>query len=551
LQRAGLNANRIDKLMSENIQTGEQFIGGQRSAIGDVSCTAVASANGASYSVDFFTATEQEITAAVHAAATAYGKYRQTSAIQRAEFLDAIAAELDALGDDFIVDVMRETALPRPRIENERTRTSNQLRLFSRVLRRGDFYSARIDTARTDLRQYRIGLGPVAVFGAGNFPLAFSVAGGDTASALAAGCPVVVKAHSGHMVTSAWVGSAIERAIVTTGMPAGTFNMVFGDWVGGRLVQEPGIKAVGFTGSLQGGRALIALAAARQVPIPVFAEMSSVNPVLVLPNALAARASTIAQELAASVLLSCGQLCTCPGLIVGVRSKTLSKFIEFLASAMAAHKPQTMLNAGIANNYWAGIARLKALRGIRLVAGSGAEGVQATPHLFVADADLLFDSSRPLEVEVFGPATIVAEVEDEKQLLQFAEAMQGQLTCTVLAEPDEIAGGAELLARLEENAGRLLVNSYPTGVEVCDAIVHGGPYPAASDSRSTSVGSGAIDRFLRPLCYQNYSSAMLPPALQDENPLRIARLVNGEWNRGPIGASPPENMPGSHPTGPS
>ncbi len=301
---------------------GHNYIGGQRSARGDVALHSLSASTGETYPVAFAQATAEEIDAAVEAAAAAFPRYRALPASARADFLDAIAEQIDALGDDFIAEVTRETALPNGRIVGERARTSNQMRLFATVLRRGDFYGARIDRAlperqpipRPDLRQYRIGLGPVAVFGASNFPLAFSVAGGDTASALAAGCPVVVKAHSGHLVTAEYMADAIERAVQRTGMPAGTFNMIYGERVGARLVQAPGIQAVGFTGSLRGGRALCDLAAAREQPIPVFAEMSSVNPVFVLNGALEERGVAIANELAASVATGCGQLCTSLGL---------------------------------------------------------------------------------------------------------------------------------------------------------------------------------------------------------------------------------------------
>ncbi|WP_349573581.1 aldehyde dehydrogenase family protein, partial [Azotobacter salinestris] len=313
-------------------------------------------------------ATPAEVNAAAEAAAAAYPAYRALPAACRAVFLEAIAAELDALGDDFVALVGRETALPAARIQGERGRTSNQMRLFAQVLRRGDFHGARIDRAlpdrqplpRVDLRQCRIGVGPVAVFGASNFPLAFSTAGGDTAAALAAGCPVVFKAHSGHMATAACVADAILRAAEKTGMPAGVFNMIYGNGVGEALVKHPAIQAVGFTGSLKGGRALCDMAAARPQPIPVFAEMSSINPVLLLPEALRQRGEQIARELSASVTLGCGQFCTNPGLIVGLRSAEFSAFLTAFAAAMADQGPQTMLNAGTLRSYEQGIAALHA-----------------------------------------------------------------------------------------------------------------------------------------------------------------------------------------------
>lgn len=518
---------------------GHNYIGGQRSAKGAITLRSLAAASGDAYPVAFYEATDAEVDAAVAAAAAAYPRYRKLPAEKRAAFLDTIAEELDALGEDFVAEVARETALPSARILGERTRTSNQMRLFAKVLRRGDFHGARIDhalpdrqpQARPDLRQVKMGIGPVAVFGASNFPLAFSVAGGDTAAALAAGCPVVVKAHTGHMVTSERVADAIERAARRCGVPAGAFNMIYGVDVGARLVKASGIQAVGFTGSLKGGRALCEMAAARPQPIPIFAEMSSINPIILLPQALRQRGNAIANELAASVTMGCGQLCTNPGLVIGVRSPDFSEFVGQLKKAMSAQAPQTMLTAATHANYAAGIKRLAQLPGIEMLAGGDAAGNQATPHLFKANAALLFNPAAPLEEEVFGPATVVVELDNREQLLDFAARMHGQLTATLQAERDDLHACQDLIESLEEKAGRLLINGYPTGVEVCDAMVHGGPYPATSDARGTSVGTLAIDRFLRPVCYQNYPDELLPPALQDANPLGLLRLVDGTMTR--------------------
>jgi len=518
---------------------GHNYIGGNRSGHGNEQLHSIAAVGGAAYPVAFLTATEQEVNAAVDAAVAAYPAYRALTAPVRAQFLDAIAEEIDALGDDFIAEVARETALPAGRLQGERSRTSNQMRLFAKVLRRGDFYGARIDTAlpqrqplaRPDLRQYKIGVGPVAVFGASNFPLAFSVAGGDTAAALAAGCPVVFKAHSAHLITSELMANAIERAVKRSGVPAGVFNMIYGDRVGAQLVKNAGIQAVGFTGSLRGGRALCDMAAARAQPIPVFAEMSSINPIILLPLALQARGDVIARELIASVVVGCGQLCTNPGLLLGVRSPELTRFIEQLREAMVAQTPQTMLNSAGLKNYDAGIARLAQQPGVTLLATGGSSDTQAVPRLFKGDASLLFNLNAPLEEEVFGPTTVIVELDSHAQLLDFARNMHGQLTATLQAQPEDLLANADLIALLEQKAGRLLVNGFPTGVEVCDAMVHGGPYPATSDARGTSVGTLAIERFLRPICYQNYPDALLPAALQNANPLGLLRLVNGEQHR--------------------
>jgi len=520
--------------------TGQQFIGGRRSSLGQAELSSLAAADGSAHPVHYFQATPDEVAQAVAAAEEAYPAYRQSAPQARAAFLEAIADELDALGEDFIQDVVRETALPAARIQGERARTSGQMRLFATVLRRGDFLGARIDRAlpdraplpRPDLRQLRIGLGPVAVFGASNFPLAFSVAGGDTASALAAGCPVVVKAHSSHMVTAEWVAQAIERAVTKAGVPAGVFNMIYGNRVGQDLVQAPGIKAVGFTGSLAGGRALCNLAAARPEPIPVFAEMSSINPVWLMPQALQARGEQIATDLAASVVLGCGQFCTNPGLVLAVDSPETEAFIARLEATLATAPEQVMLNRQTLAHYREGLDRLAALPGVtRLVGGEAQDAGRARAHLFRATPELLHHPERPLESEVFGPATIVVTVPDTAALTRFFAIMQGQLTVTLQAEGTDLERHASLLAQLEHRAGRLLVNGYPTGVEVCDAMVHGGPYPATSDARGTSVGTLAIDRYLRPVCFQNYPDAILPPALQNANPLGILRLVDGQPTR--------------------
>jgi len=521
---------------------GHNFIAGTRSAAGDKVLKSLNASTGEALTFDFFQATEQEVNRAVEAAHTAFKTYRHTSPEQRALFLESIADELDALGEDFLNTISQETALPIARLQGERGRTSGQMRLFAKVLRRGDFLGARIDTAlpdrqplpRPDLRQIKIGVGPVAVFGASNFPLAFSTAGGDTASALAAGCSVVVKAHSGHMATADYVAQAIERAVEKTGMPKGVFNMIYGNAVGALLVKHPLIQAVGFTGSLKGGRALCDMAAARPQPIPVFAEMSSINPMLMLPEALKNRGDQIAQELADSVVLGCGQFCTNPGLILGIKSPEYTRLIEQLSEIMANKPAQTMLNAGTLNSYVSGLSHLSEHSGIQHLAGQEQQGEQALPQLFKAEVELLLAGDQLLQEEIFGPTTIVIEVEDKAQLLQALSSMNGQLTASLIADESDLVEFADVVPVLEEKAGRLLLNGYPTGVEVCDAMVHGGPYPATSDARGTSVGTLAIDRYLRPVCYQNYPQSLLPEALRDENPLNLLRLVNGEMTQNRI-----------------
>ena len=518
---------------------GHNYIGGQRSAAGAVKLQSVDASTGEALPHDFYQATLEEVDVAAKAAAAAYPAYRSLSAERRAQFLDAIADELDALGDDFVAVVCSETALPASRIQGERGRTSGQMRLFAKVLRRGDFYGARIDRAlpertplpRPDLRQYRIGLGPVAVFGASNFPLAFSTAGGDTASALAAGCPVVFKAHSGHMATAEWVANAVIRAAENTSMPAGVFNMIFGAGVGEALVKHPAIQAVGFTGSLKGGRALCDMAAARPQPIPVFAEMSSINPVIVLPQVLQVRAETVARDLTASVVQGCGQFCTNPGLVIGIRSPQFAAFTEQVARLIGDQPAQTMLNAGTLSSYGKGLQKLLAHPGIEHLAGDPQAGNQARPQLFKAQASLLVDGDEVLQEEVFGPTTVFVEVADQAQLVAALNGLRGQLTATLIGEPADFTQFGELTGLLEQKVGRILINGYPTGVEVCDAMVHGGPFPATSDARGTSVGTLAIERFLRPVCFQNYPDNLLPDALKNANPLRIQRLVDGRPSR--------------------
>jgi NADP-dependent aldehyde dehydrogenase len=518
---------------------GHNFIAGGRSAVGEVILQSLDATTGEALPYRFHQATEAEVDAAARAAEAAYLTYRQVSPEQRAQFLSAIADEIDALGDDFVQLVCRETALPAARIQGERGRTSGQLRLFASVLRRGDFYGARIDRAlptrqplpRADIRQYRIGVGPVAVFGASNFPLAFSTAGGDTAAALAAGCPVVVKAHSGHMATADFMANAILRAAQHTGMPNGVFNMLYGNGVGEWLVKHQAIQAVGFTGSLKGGRALYDMAAARPQPIPVFAEMSSINPVIVLPEALKARGAKIAEELTASATMGCGQFCTNPGLVIGIRSPAFSDFLHAFTAKMADQSAQTMLNAGTLASYANGVERLHGHPAIHHLAGQSQQGRQAWPQLFQADIALLTQRDELLQEEVFGPTSIVIEAADAAELHKVLAGLQGQLTATLIGEENDLTGCSELLALLEQKVGRILFNGYPTGVEVCDAMVHGGPYPATSDARGTSVGSLAIERFLRPVCYQNCPDTLLPDALKNANPLGIMRLLDGQNSR--------------------
>ncbi len=487
---------------------------------------------------DFGLATDTDVDAACELAGKAFDAYRNTSPMARAAFLEAIAEGILALGPVLIERAMRETGLPQARLEGERGRTVGQLRLFAKVARDGYWTGATIDTAlpdrtplpRPDLRLRKIPLGPVAVFGASNFPLAFSVAGGDTASALAAGCPVVVKAHGAHLGTSELVGKAVQQAAAACGMPEGVFSMLFGEGrqAGQRLCAHPAIKAVGFTGSRQGGLALLRTAAQRKEPIPVYAEMSSINPVFMLPGALAANGAALAQGFVDSLTLGVGQFCTNPGLVLGLRGAAFDQFAEAAAAALKAKGAGTMLTPGIHKAYVSGVEKMSTVGGVRLLGQGSQEGAgcAAQASLYACDASTYL-STPALEDEIFGPAALLVACNDEAEMLALAEHLEGQLTATVHAVAADRAHAAGLLPVLERKAGRILFNGFPTGVEVSHAMVHGGPFPATSDSRSTSVGASAIDRFARPVCYQNVPQDLLPDALADQNPLKLARLVDG------------------------
>lgn len=488
-------------------------------------------------------ASVEHIAAAVEAAERAFEPYRALPAARRAAFLEQIAVEIEALGDELLAVAHDETALPiAERLVGERARTIRQLRLFADMARDGSWVDARIDRAnpdlkppRPDIRRMLVPIGPVAVFSASNFPLAFSVAGTDTASALAAGCPVVVKAHPAHPATSELTARAIRRAIEQSGMPTGLFSLLHStrNDIAVALVRHPRIRAVAFTGSLVAGRALFDAGAGRPDPIPVYAEMGSVNPVFVLPGALDARADAIADGLAASVTLGVGQFCTCPGIAAGVDGAHFQRFVSRMEELIAKAHPGTMLYPRILQSYVEGARQLGTIDGVRTVrgeGGSGAGGAQAQPTLFVTDART-FLAHDALRHEVFGPSTVLVGCDSREQLEEVARALDGQLTATLHGTPGDLAAHAGLLSILERKAGRLVVNGFPTGVEVCSAMQHGGPYPATTDARTTSVGTAAIDRFARPVAYQNFPPSALPPELQDANPARVWRSVDGERTR--------------------
>ncbi|MGR4066258.1 aldehyde dehydrogenase (NADP(+)) [Billgrantia sp. C5P2] len=480
-----------------------------------------------------------EVERACELAEAAFATYRETSLEQRAAFLEAVAGEIEAIGDALIERAMAETGLPRARLEGERGRTCGQLRLFASVVRAGEWLDLRLDPAlperqpmpRADLRQRHIPLGPVAVFGASNFPLAFSVAGGDTASALAAGCPVIVKGHSAHPGTSELVGRAVQQAVEKNGLPEGVFSLLFGSGseIGQALVSDPRIQAVGFTGSRGGGTALMKTAQSRPQPIPVYAEMSSINPVFLLPEALKARGAQLAEGFVASLNMGAGQFCTNPGLVIAVKSPELDAFVEAAGEAVKQSGAQTMLTPGIHAAYEQGVGRLASNAKVREVA-HGQAGESAHPcqaGLFVTTANDFLNETE-LQEEVFGATSLVIECADLEEVKRVASQLEGQLTATLQMDDGDLDAAKALLPILERKAGRILANGWPTGVEVCHAMVHGGPYPATSDSRTTSVGSAAIFRFLRPVCYQALPQGLLPEPLKDGNPWQVSRLVDGK-----------------------
>ena len=476
--------------------------------------------------------TASDVEKACRLAAAAFNQYRHTNLHNRARFLETIAEQVLELGDALIERAMAETGLPRARLEGERMRTVNQLKLFASVVREGHWLDVHIDRAlperqppRPDLRMQHIPLGPVAVFGASNFPLAFSVAGGDTASALAAGAPVIVKAHPAHPGTSELVGRAIRVAVNLCGLPDGTFSLLYlnDNDTAQALVRNPHIKAVGFTGSRAGGLALQQAAAQRPEPIPVYAEMSSINPVFILPATLAEDADTIAENFVSSLTLGAGQFCTNPGLVIGIRSEALERFIYTAGRCIEQSRNQTMLSCGIYKNYTERVQSLAQRPRVKQVAqGQQAEqNNQARAILFSTSAKA-FLADEVMSQEIFGASSLIVQCKDDTEMLHLVTRLEGQLTATIHARhAQDNALAKKLLAELELKAGRVLFNGFPTGVEVCHAMVHGGPFPATTDSRTTSVGAAAIQRFLRPVCYQDVPPEFLPDALADNNPLHI------------------------------
>jgi NADP-dependent aldehyde dehydrogenase len=522
---------------------GKSLIAGQLADAGSTTFRARNPATGAELAPEFREATAAEAGRAVDAAAEAFAEYGARPPEERARFLEAIAIEIEALGETLIERTTSETGLPAARITGERARTCGQLRLFAELVREGSWVDARVDTAlperkpvpRPDIRRMLKPIGPVVVFGASNFPLAFSTAGGDTASALAAGCPVVVKAHPAHPGSGELVAGAIARAAADSGLPPGVFSFVHGGAaIGAALVQHPAAAAVGFTGSHAAGRALFDAANSRQKPIPVFAEMSSVNPVFVLPRALAERGDTIAQGLLGSFTLGVGQFCTKPGLVFALRGPAMDAFVDELAGAVQQAASGTMLTTSIRAAFERARADLTAVEGVRIVASStaasAAGATSALPSVAATSAARLL-AEPSLANEVFGPFVLVIGCDDADEMLACAKALDGQLTATLHGTEADLAAAGTLLEAVESRAGRVIVDGFPTGVEVSPAMHHGGPYPATTDVRFTSVGTAAILRFARPVCYQGFPDALLPAELKNANPRKLLRTVNGTPTR--------------------
>jgi NADP-dependent aldehyde dehydrogenase len=518
--------------------TGELLIGQACVDNGARTLRATNPATGESLEPAFMQASAAEVERACAAAAQAADPFRETSLEQRAAFLEAIAARIMDLGAALVDRAVAETALPAARIEGERARTCGQLRLYAEVVRAGEWLDLRLDAAlpqrqplaRPDLRSRYIALGPVAVFGASNFPLAFSVAGGDTASALAAGCPVVVKGHPAHPGTGELVGRAIQAAVRDCGMPEGVFSLLTGGIdTGMALVRDERIKAVGFTGSRGGGLALVALAAQRREPIPVFAEMSSVNPVLLFPGALAARAEDLGRAYVASLTMGAGQFCTNPGIVAALRSPDLDRFVAAAAQALAGNASGAMLTPGIHDAYERGLQALARHTGVQALAqGNAGAGPNRGRATIFGTSQVNFLAHEELQQEVFGAVGVLVRCDTVEEMGALVERMEGQLTVTLQMEKTDHELARPLLPLLERRAGRILANGWPTGVEVSHAMVHGGPYPATSDSRYTSVGTMAIRRFLRPVCYQDLPHELLPRILQPGQVERLPRLEDGQ-----------------------
>lgn len=522
--------------------TGEQFIGNIRSAKGNKTF----SGNNIEY--NFYEANEEEINEAAQKASNAFLLYRNFSFKTKANFLEQIAAGIDTTRTSLLHIAMQETFLAEARLNGEINRTINQIKLFCELLKEGSWVKAIIDTAepersplpKPDIRQMQKPIGAVAVFGASNFPFAFSVAGGDTISALAAGCTVVYKAHPGHPQLSEMVAAIVIEAAQKTNMPDGVFSMIQASAIepASYLVQHPLIKAVAFTGSFKAGKSIYDVAAKREEPIPVYAEMGSTNPVFILPEILQQKGNEIAKALAASNLLSAGQFCTNPGIIISNKSEDNERFQTMFSGCLNAAASEIMLTDSIFNSYLHNIKKVSALNEVKTISNHDKTEKQNTaiPIMFSVSADT-FINEKDLHEEIFGPANIHVLANNKDDLMKIAATLKGQLTITIWGTENDISNYSELINYFELKAGRIIINGVPTGVEVTHAMMHGGPYPATTDSKFTSVGTTSIYRFTRPVCYQNFADKFLPEALQNNNPSNIVRMINGEYSNHTINNS--------------
>ncbi|MEZ4780740.1 MAG: aldehyde dehydrogenase (NADP(+)) [Flavobacteriaceae bacterium] len=518
--------------------TGKNYIGNTLSAKGNKTYKTFNPQLNIENEHTFSEATSDEINEAVELAAKAFKSFRSTSGKQKADFLNAIADEILALDDELINVYCSESGLPEGRAKGERGRTVYQLRTFADLVTDGSWVEAAIDTAipdreplpKSDIRKMNIPLGPIVVFGASNFPLAYSTAGGDTAAALAAGCPVIVKSHPMHAGTGELVASAIIKAANKTNMPNGVFSNLnsSGIEVGVQLVKHPEMKAVGFTGSIRGGRALFDLAAQREEPIPVFAEMGSINPVIMLPNALKNRSESLAKTYAGSITLGTGQFCTNPGLIIGIKGYDLTNFISTLANEIVKIEPSCMLHQNIYGAYESNKAKALAQPELSVVANYDTDVKENYARQVITTVEgKTFLANTTLHQEVFGPFSMVVQCENIEQMETIISNLEGQLTGTLIAD-DEAEKYANIISALQNRVGRIIYNGVPTGVEVCPSMVHGGPYPASTDSRFTAVGINSIKRWVRPFSFQDWPNNLLPDELKNENPLGISRNVDGK-----------------------
>lgn len=525
--------------------TGKNYIGNLLASTGKVTFKTFNPQENKENDVLFTEASAAEIEMAVALASEAFKVFRNVSGVKKSEFLNQIANEIEALGDELIKTYCLESGLPEGRAIGERGRTIFQLRTFANLVKEGSWVEATIDTAdpnrqpipKVDIRKMLIPIGPVVVFGASNFPLAYSTAGGDTAAAFAAGCPVIVKSHPMHAGTGELVASAIINAAEKTGMPNGVFSNLnsSGIEVGATLVKHPQVKAVGFTGSIGGGRALYNMASQRPEPIPVFAEMGSVNPVIILPEATKNKGTEWAKTYAGSITLSSGQFCTNPGLILGIKGDDLTNFIQKLSEEIVKIEPTCMLHPNIIGAFETKKATMQKQAGLRTAASFSEEissnyGRQAITTVEGAT----FLQNTALHQEVFGPFSMVVQCENALQLEEIIANLEGQLTGTVLAENVELKNYENVINTLQNRVGRIIFNGVPTGVEVCAAMVHGGPYPASTDSRFTAVGINSIKRWVRPFSFQSWPNNLLPDELKNENPLGISRIIDGKQTSGKI-----------------